>query len=236
MSLLRRIACLLFALTLSLSVLPAFAQDDGESDDPLDDPSQLEGIQYGVLRMWSVDYAALMAVTPEDEDEDVFASIEGPLYVGGMIIEFDGDDDAEAAYDLYASLDAEYFVEDTDEDPSSVDIFDIDDLGDDAFGIKFDAQTDTSSGPSAFTVAREDNYLVITISSANSIDDTGIEQELAEAIVDNLDDQSGLGDVVEDGTSSGGLWDAFPDDDDDMFGDLIAGGDSVIYPEEEGAS
>src|SRR5680860_417422 len=120
----RRVLLLLMTALLAVTLVPAAAQD--EAAGPLDDLSQLEGIESAVNRSYSVDFAALMSITPEDPDADPFAGLEGAWLVFMQVIRFDNDDNAEAAYNLVKDEGGESFAASVEGDQTEFSEGDID--------------------------------------------------------------------------------------------------------------
>ncbi len=233
MALLRRMTGLMLALLLALSFLPAVAQDsdDDLSEDPLDDLSSFEGVEFGVSRSWWMDFTAAMQETPTGEDDDPFADLTGLFLIGGVIVEFEEDGNAEDAFTRFEDLSDEDLASDMGDDDATVDREEVDDLGDQAMAFVITAEGDDFGGLYRYLVVQDDEYLLIAIAAGTTEDDVATVDDFAEAMVDNLDGQSGLGEVDDLGGSTGGLWEIFPDSDDEMFEGLVPLGDEVIYPE-----
>jgi hypothetical protein len=229
----RRFAGVLFALLLALTLIPAAAEDMEESAGPLDDLSQLEGIEAAVSRSWSIDFMAMMEVTPENEGDDPFADMTGTWLIMGMVMEFDDDDNAEDAYAMLRDLDDEEYLADLDNPEAQLEREDLDDIGDEAQGITLISEAEDDEGLFRYVFARDDEYVYVTVAISSDADSGAVADDLAEAMIDNTDDQSGIGEFDVDGASTDGLWDIFPDDDDDMFEGLIPAGDEVLYPEQD---
>ena len=235
MTLVRRLIGLMLAMLLALSIVPAFAQDmDDTSEDPLEDLSQFEGIQHGVSRSWSIDFAAMMEMTPTGEDEDPFADMTGLFLVGGFILEFEEDGNAEDAFTSFQDLSDEEVAGELDEDGSATIVReDLDDLGDQATAFTVTTEEEEFGGTYRYVIVQDGNYLLMAITAGTTEEDVAVADEFASEMVDNLDGQSGPGEFDEEGGSTGGLWDIFPSGDDEMFEGLVPLGDEVIYPEEE---
>lgn len=231
----RRIAGLFLALLLGLSIVPAFAQDseDDLSEDPLEDLSQFEGIEYGVSRSWSIDFSAMMEMTPASDDEDPFASMTGIFLIGGVVLEFEDDDNAESAFDLFDEHGEESLSADL-EEGATLEKDEVDALGDQALAFVAISEDEEFGGTYRYLIIRDGEYLLVSIVAGTTEEDMAVADEFAEAMLDNLDGQSGVGEFSEDGTSSDGLWDVFPSGDEDMFEGLVPVGDEIIYPEPEG--
>lgn len=212
------LAVLLFAFTV-LGGTGVGAQDDVEDELQLQD---LEGIQYGVARTYSVDYSALIEnmSTPGAELE----MPSGLIAVSAMVLEFDGDDNAESAFSTV--IDEIAGEELTGEGAEEVDL----DLGDDSISYAGAEEFDSVETDVVVTIVRESNYIYLVYGSSTEIDLQETVKDLTNLLIDN--EGSGEGEFSEDGTSIGGLWDKFPDADDALVADLTTF-DTVIYPETE---
>jgi hypothetical protein len=235
MTLVRRLAGLMLAMLLALSVVPAFAQDtDDTSEDPLEDLSEFEGIQHGVSRSWSIDFAAMMETTPTGEGDDPFEDMSGIFLIGGFVLEFDEDGNAEDAFTKFQDLSDEELASDlADDETATIKREELDDLGDQAMAFTITTDEEEFGGTYRYVIAQDGHYLLLAIAAGTTEEDAAVADEFASAMVDNLDDQSGPGEFDEEGGSTGGLWDIFPSDDDEMFEGLVPLGDEVLYPEAE---
>lgn len=221
-----RISALLLIVMLSIvatRVPNAMAQD--ESEGPLDDPTQLEGLEEAVGRSYSIDYDALFA----DASPDASGNFDYPDGLQGLftaVYKFDSDDHAKDALEKARTQIESEGVEGLD-----LQEVDIDDLNDDTLALT--AQADQEGvGTTVTTVVatQEDDYLYVIVGVAVGTDTdlNGIVGDLAKELID---EDAGDGDPTfnEDGTSEGGIWDKFPDSDDDLIKDLIAT-DEQIFP------
>lgn len=222
----RTAVTLALAATFALGLSPALAQDT-EEDQTLDDIEQFEGFEEGATRTWTIDFESMMEETPEDPS-DPFAGMSGEFAVYGMVARFDGDDTAGDAYQLLAEASDEELELSGSED-AEISREEIDDIGDEAMSMTV---TSESEGTSAeVIVAREDEYLFLAASVLIGADEesTGHAKDLLTYMVEE-GEEGGDTEFNEDGTSTGGLWDFFPDDDFDAVADLVPGGDEEIVP------
>lgn len=214
------LAVVLFAFSL-VGGTGVGAQDDME--DSLQ-PSDLEGIQYGVSRSWTMDYEAMMADTTPSAD---MALPEGVLFIASMVLEFDDDGNAEAGFDAFMDdFEAEDIMS---SDDATVEEWDIE-LGNQSASYYTIEDVEGVESEVVVSVVQEDNYLYIVTGAGSGEDMKATGTSLIETMIDN--DGSGEGEFSEDGTSTGGLWDKLPGADDDAVTDLIAF-DEMIYPEPE---
>jgi hypothetical protein len=212
------LAVLLFAFTF-LGGTGVGAQDDMEGELEIGD---LEGIQYGVARTYTVDYSALMEdmSTPGAELE----MPSGLISMSAMVIEFDNSDNAEAAIDQV--------TEDIGSEEMGLEgVEEIDlDLGDNSTSFAGVEEYDGIESDLVVTVVQKDNYAYLVYAASSEIDLQETVKEFTNTLIDN--DGSGEGEFSEDGTSTGGLWDKFPGSDNEIISGLTAF-DMVLYPETE---
>lgn len=197
------------------------AQDGMEAEGP--QVEDLEGIQNGVARYYTMDYTAMMESmsTPGAE----MTMPEGIVTLGGMILEFDDDGHAEDAMntlnDQVNSEDGGMFGEGT--EAEDVDL----DLGDNSKSYKGSEDIDGQAMDFVVTIVQKDNYLYFVITGGSNIDAEQVTKDFANTLIDN--DGSGEGEFKEDGTSTGGLWDKFPGADDEQIAGLLPS-DQVLFP------
>jgi hypothetical protein len=220
-----RIAGLVLALLLAMTVIPAAAEETAES--VVDDPSQLAGIQAGVTRSWNTTMD--MSTPPADGASFVY-------FAGATVLEFDSEDNAEAAFGALR----EYFETNATEEigipAEDITFEERDDPGDAAFVFEGGFADETSAGYFRFILVHDDEYVYYAGAVTSDEDAASIADDLAAYIDEQDDDASGLGEYNEDGTSTGGLWDLLPAADDDMFEGLAVSGDQIQYPVEEDAA
>ena len=230
MNRLRHLSVLFLAALFALTMAPVAAQEEATS--ALDDVTQLEGIEAAVGRSYSIDFEALMAITPEAGADDPFATMEGIVFLFMTALEFDSDDNAEAAFDLVKEEGASSFEGDFEGEDVEFIEGEIEGLGDNAWGIDVVSTSGDTEGVYRIAYAQEDEYLFAVITVATTEDGVTNNDVLLEYLVDEGD----KGDDVEfnaDGGSTGGLWDFFPDDDNDALEGVIPSGDETLFPVEE---
>jgi len=226
---LRRFTVLVVALLMSLSLVPAAAQD--EEGIAIDDISQLDGIEDGVARSWSIDFESLMAEATIDPDstEDPFADLTGVFVLYGSVMKFDSDNHAADAYQqLYDADDSEWTA-----DMSSDAEFereDIDDLGEEAFAMTAASTTEESEGHYRIIIAQDDEYLFFSMAVSMTDDGNQTADDLADYMLNDGEEDGDDPDFDEDGGSSGGLWGFFPDDDEDFLESVVPAGDEITFP------
>ena len=223
---LRRFTVLFVALLMSLSLVPAAAQDEGTG--ALDEISRLEGIEQGVARSWTIDYESIMAEATIDP-EDPFAGMEGIFFLYGAVMQFDNDNHAEDAYQQLHDLDDDEWGSDFSED-AEITREDVDDLGDRAFSLEIADSSSDSEGYYRLVFSQEDEHLFVAMALSLSEDGNARADDLVDYLVNDGEESNDDPEYDEDGGSTGGLWGFFPDDDHDALQDLIPGGDEITFP------
>ena len=200
------------------------AQDDLEDEFQ---PSDLEGIQYGVARSWSMDYEAMFSMTTPGAEDD-FAMPSGILFMAGMVLEFDNEDNAKSGYDrLTEEFSAEAIMGD---DGASYEEWDVE-TGNQSTSYHAIEDLEGVESEIVVSLVQDGDYIYIISAAGSDVDLKETTKGLMGTMIDN--DGSGEGEFSEDGTSTGGLWDKFPSGDDEALAGLVAT-DEVIYPETEG--
>ena len=224
MSRLKLLLSLFAMLGLALSAAPVAAQDEEPS--ALDDPSLLEGIELAVSRDWSVDFETMMMTSPEAEMD-----MSGLFLVSASVMQFDNDDNASAAYQLYldegvASITSDLLMEGEDAEITESEV----DLGDEAYQVDLVSTTAEEEGAFRVTFAREGNYVFLVFAIAMDADSTSLATDILDYMVNEGEPSDGEGTFDEEGGSEGGLWDVFPANDHPALEGVIPSGDSIDYP------
>jgi hypothetical protein len=190
--------------------------------------SELEGIQAGIGRTWSLDYEAIMAdATPGSVDLNNW---QGLSALSVQILQFDSDDHAAAAFDLFQASIAGEIPNLGQGGTPVVSSEQLDNLGDGA--VASTLVTNTDAGESHLrNVAVLDDQLVILVSSlAGTAESAAAAEALAAYIVNQ-------GEVSPDpvsfdpaGISKGGLWGVMPAAGDPVLEGLIVVRDDQLYP------
>lgn len=218
-----KLSALLALLLLAFSLVGGTgvgAQDDIEDEFQ---PSDLEGIQYGVARSWSMDFDAMFAMATPGADEDF--SMSGILFMAGMVLEFDNDDNAKAGFDRIS----EEFSADSlmGTDDMTFEEWDVD-AGEQSISYFSTQEEEGVESEVVLSVVQDGSYVYIVSAAGSDVDMQDTATTLMTTMIDN--DGSGEGEFNENGTSTGGLWDKLPASDDEVVTGLIAT-DEVIYPE-----
>jgi hypothetical protein len=221
--LVRLAVTLLLATVMSLPILAASAQDATE-ETIFDNPGLMEGIQYGVAREWNS--SADLSTPPAEGESLVYLA-------GGLVYEFDTEDNADLAFNQLKEALATYVSE---EFGMAADAFTQEELDDDTFAYHGLIEDGDERVYFKYVVAVEDEYVLVSVSATSDEAASGIANDLIEYMEDQDDDVSGLGEFNEDGTSTGGLWDFFPAEDDSILEGLGGASDNVVYPVEEDAA
>ena len=211
---------LLLATVMALPIYTTAAQDATE-ETIFDNPGLMEGIQYGVARQWN---STADLSTPPAEGESLV------YFAGGLVYEFDEEDNAEVAFDLLKDALATYVNQ---EFGLASDAFTQEEIDDDTFAYHGLIEEGDERVYFKYVVAAEDEYVLVSISATTDEDASVIANDLIEYMEDQDDDLSGLGEFNEDGTSTGGLWDFFPAGDNELLEGLGGASDNVVYPVEE---
>lgn len=225
----RRVAVLLLVAMMTTSMIPAVAQD--EAVGPLDDLTQLDGIEAAVGRSYSIeDLFAIFAATPEEGVADPLAEFDGPLFVIMQVLKFDSSDNAEAAFNLVKDEGGASFAASIEDAETEVSEDEIDDLGDRAFGIDLHSTAEGEEGYYRVAFAQDDEFVFVVITVA--VSEGGIEHndDLLDYMVNDGEQSDDDEEFLEAGGSTGGLWEIFPDEDHEAFEGLIPIGDEILFP------
>ena len=228
MSIRRTLTTLAMVATFALSIAPVRAQ---ESDSGMQDLAEFDGIQEAVARTWTIDMDALANVTPEP-GKDPFADLTGTLLVFGVVAQFEDEDAAKAGFEQFSSAD-DADLNFSDSEDAVVERGEVKDIGDEAFKYQSTSASDGSN--TVIEIVRDNEYLFMaasTVMGDASADNSGAEDLLGYMLDDG--DKGGDAEFNEDGGSTGGLWDFFPDDDFDAVADLVPAGDQQLFPVPEG--
>jgi hypothetical protein len=212
-----KLSALLAMLLLAFTVIGgtgAGAQDEGMS---LED---LEGLQHSVNRVYTVDYSAMMDDMSSPDAEMQMPT--GVVSLSGVILEFESDDNAEAALDVIKDQ-AGVDLAGSEENVEEIEL----DLGDNSISYGGTEDVDGQEMQSVITLVQQDNYAYFVYGVGSDEDMESVVSDFTNTLIDN--DGSGEGEFNEDGTSSGGLWDKFPGADDEAVSGLIPY-DQVIFP------
>jgi hypothetical protein len=196
----------------------AGAQDDASDGPPVED---LEGLQHGASRYYSMDYSAMMddMSTPGAE----MGVPTGVITLGGMIFEFDSDENAQAALDTLNEQAASEALLGEEETIEEVELG----LGDNEFSYTGVEDIDGQEIEFVVALVQKGNYAYFVIAGGSGEDMQQVASDFTSHLIDN--DGSGAGEFNDDGTSTGGLWDKFPAADDDLVSGLIPT-DQVVFP------
>jgi hypothetical protein len=208
---------LLIALMLSLLLAPAAAQEST----PLAPEMGEDGIESVVSRGWGIDFAnASPEASPEIADLQM---------VMAMVMRFETPEQAATAFELFMSDMSEQMA--TDDTSDEVELTMIDGIGDQAAVVSSVVVESEGTWISRLSVAQEGRYLYTVTAFGGDADRVASADELLTSMVDANDPADGDGTFMEDGTSTGGLWDVLPTDDHPALAGLISYGDTVQDPE-----
>lgn len=187
-------------------------------------PADLEGLQYGVNRSYSIEFtASAPSSSAESTESTPEAEPVGLKTLDALVLEFDNDDNAEKGFDaLTEQLGAEITAED------NVEEWDVD-LGNKSTSLASSEELDGEITNVALTAIQEGNYIYLISSYGGDFDAQDVTRQFAEKVIEA--DGSGEGEFNEDGTSTGGLWDKLPTADDDLVSALPLTQDMIFFPE-----
>jgi hypothetical protein len=177
-----------------------------------------------------IDFATLLEGASPDDGGDPFASVEGTYFLVGWVLEFDDEAAAGDAFTMFRESGAEIFTADFDQSALDISGEVRDGLGDEGYTIDFASTAEGDKGHFRYAFVRSGALLFAGIGIALTEGGLDTADALLTAMVD--DGEQGDAEVAFDalGGSTGGLWDYFPDDDDDLLGELIPAGDQTLYP------
>ncbi|MGC4189823.1 MAG: hypothetical protein QM589_01135 [Thermomicrobiales bacterium] len=191
-----------------------------------DDPtelSQLPGVQSGVSRDWMIPFSWS---TPEPVD--------GPQigYLGASIVQFDTEAHAQESFGIIVKSLAETPADEATPDELLFAPADFgSDLGDERAAFQ---PADTAWAPISTLIVRDGSLIYLVVGTAMQGDASEAVATLAGTIIDR-EAGSGEGTLVDDGTSSGGLWDKFPPSDDPVLAGLTEVSDTDPLVEDSAA-
>lgn len=195
------------------------AQDDADVEFK---PGDLEGIEHAVARSYTVDYEAMFAMSTPGAEPSMPS---GVLFIGGMVLEFDDNGNAEGGFDkLLEELDVNEL---TLSEEGSVEEYDVD-LGNKSAGFFSLEETEGVESQTTIAIVQEDSFIYVISAAGSDVDMKDTAKSFIETMMGN--DGSGEGEFNEDGTSTGGLWDKFSGLDEEIVTDLVAM-DEIIFPE-----
>lgn len=222
---LRPLCLLMIAVFALLAALPAAAQTPASNEIPPID--ELDGIEAAVDRTWGQDIEGLLAATPDLQPEDFE---QGVTVLSAMVLRFDTEDHAMAAYDAFREgVDAQLLDLSQGGTPT-VSEEPISDLGDAASAATLTTTTPEHETYLRFVLAREGRYFFVTHALATTSDEAMIADDVARYIVNEGEEQGDEAIFVADGGSSGGLWGFMPPNDAALLNGLIPIADETLYP------
>jgi hypothetical protein len=201
-----------------------------EEAEVFDELTQLEGLESAVSRYYALDYEALMSsASPEASGE--FAFPEGIQLLGGAVFKFDNDDNAKAGRDKAGELIGTEVAAEGELEFTEVE---IDGLNDETIALEATVEEEgLGATHSLVIVTQEDEYLYVAIGVATGAEASATEKtaDLVKYMID-ADAGDGEGTFNADGTSEGGLWDKFPESDNEIVSGLVPE-DEQIFPVHE---
>jgi len=222
----------MFAMIAGLTVRGGVAAQDLPTDSATPDFSELDGIQDAVARNYEGDISALYSTDLSSGATPDFSSV-GTFSIISLIIRFEDDDKASDAFDQVNETITQQ-VSGESETFGDLEEVDVDDFGDNtsAQAGSFDAAGVTTSV--FFLTTQEDEFVyytaVVSFADADSARSTAV--DFTNTVKDR-DAGDGEVELHEDGTSSGGLFNKFPDASDEVLTGVTPSADVQLYPEPE---
>lgn len=234
-----RLLTLVALLALVGSVIgsgPIAASAQGTPEESDFDVKDLAGVQEGVSRTYSGDLSAFFssaaeaASTPGAELGTPDVSALGLFSLNGAILRFDNTDNAKDAFGTFsnkvvesASTEGGFELKDEDTDGFS----------DNTKAYSAAVEEEGISSTVFVIITQEDEFIYLTTGisfspEAGEVKDSTV--NFTKALVDGKAGD-GEGELKEDGTSTGGLWDKFPAADDEVLQGLKPVADQQVYPQ-----
>lgn len=179
---------------------------------------RVDGIQEAVVRTWG-EFPEPGTTVPEESEA---------LLVNGLVVQFDTEENAAGAVEAFRDwMVASMQVNIVDTDLALTDE-DVSDLGDNAMAVTASGTTGDTPLTISVVVVQQENRLLAVGSSVRADQDvlpqvTGIISAMLEREPDGDESQDGVG------RFTGGLWEIFPDQDDESLDGMTRQGDLPIY-------
>lgn len=226
------LAVLLPTLVVALTLGRSATAQDASTPEP-SAWSELEGAQQVVRRTYIMpNWASLLKINGNGipaPDGEMFG-LTGVVSVGGVIGQFDNSDNAAAAIDRVAE-DTKRILERQPIFPTpAIEEVDVD-LGDTSRAFISTQTIKNQSLVVSLLLIQQEEFVYGVMGSVIDGDAQELSTTFAQALIDN---EAGDGEsrFNEDGTSTGGLWDKFPNPDDALIANLAVS-DEQLYPDVE---
>jgi hypothetical protein len=232
-NLFRFLAGIAMAALLGLTLMsPVTAQDDEAA---LSDLSDIDGLQRLVARFYSVDFEAMMAsLSTPGAGEETMPDLSAYQFATAGVFQFESGETAEAGFDvLYEQLQTGLFEEDEAAE-LKIEESEVIDLGDEAMAITASGEEEGEPYFSYGFFVRDGQHIFYLLSVSGSENGAQMAHDLAQSMVD-AEPGDAEETFVEDGTSTGGIWDLLPAADDEALGGMIPQSDEVVFPEDDDA-
>ncbi len=189
----------------------------------------LEGAQQAVSRSYTIDLSALLeSIGTPGPGGEIGAAPEfsGVISLAGVVGQFDTSENAQAAVgrvdeETKASLEGQ---------PDAPDLQEVDvDLGETVKAYTATQEIEGQNLSLAVLIVQQAEFLYFVVGGVVDADALEVSTAFAQTLITN---EAGGGEpqVNPNGTSTGGLWDKFPESDDALVANLIAY-DEQLYPE-----
>ncbi|MBA3274433.1 MAG: hypothetical protein H0T72_01470 [Chloroflexia bacterium] len=221
----RRLCILMIVASALLPALSSAAQTPAADEIPPID--EFEGIEAAVDRTWGQDIEGMLAATPDLQPEDFQG---GVTVLNAMVLRFDSEENALAAYDTFQSGIGSQLLEMAQGGTPTVSDEPISDLGDVASAVTLTTTTPEQETYLRFVLAQEGQYVFLTYALATTSDEATIADDLAAYVVNDGEEQGDEAIYVAEGASTGGLWGFMPSDDTVLLRGLVPISDQTLYP------
>jgi hypothetical protein len=191
------------------------------------DMTELSGLEQAVVRTWGLDFAAIVAATPDYQPRILRDDL---TLLIGHALEFESAGDAGRAFARFeASIASELGTMAIGPNDTIVKGT-IEGLGDQAAIATLSTVTEEYVATVPSIVVQDSQYIFLTMAIANSEETAHPARELADWLVNH--GAPGGQPVVFDATgrSSGGLWEMFPNRANRLLEGLVPASDEVLFP------
>lgn len=211
----------LVVLAMVLFAVPAHAQDNGS----IPGLEELEGLETAVARAYVFDFSAMdTGNTPAEGGRSI-------LVFAGWVIEFDSSDSASAGFDSLVDTAGAEAMAMLAADGAEVTPVAVDDLGEKATTWGAAGDDASSPGYARYLMMQEGAYvfliMIVAESEATAMDTEVLAAHFSDQVAEG---HTGIGEMVSEGSYTGGLWAFFPAGDDPLYAGLIQDEDVVVFP------
>jgi len=221
----------MFAMIAGLTVRGEVAAQETPETDPAFDYASVDGLTDVVSRTYSGDLSSLYGDVDLASGATPDVSALGTFSISSVIFRFEDDGKAEAGFGTITDFLTEA-LQSGDEEVGELNEVEVDGFGD---NTRARSGTIDIAGmaTTVFAMATQDGEYVyytavVSFAGEESAQDAGA---AFTTVVKDRDAGDGAVDLRGDGTSSGGLFDKYPEADDEVVANLTADYDEQLYPE-----